>query len=76
MQTRLWWRLWWDLAEFAFGGSLESGCWFCVGAFGRNLASVTVKMFSHFIHFAKEFYKRFTFNAMCKDNDTINCITV
>jgi hypothetical protein len=25
--------------------SLESGGRFCVGAFGRNLASVTVKMF-------------------------------
>jgi hypothetical protein len=33
----------------AFGGSLESGCRFCVGAFGRNLASVAVKMFSRLI---------------------------
>jgi hypothetical protein len=32
------------------GGSLESSGWFCVGAFGRNLASVDVKMFSHLIY--------------------------
>jgi hypothetical protein len=35
-----------------YGGvwrSLESGGRFCVGAFGRNLASVAVKMFSHLI---------------------------
>jgi hypothetical protein len=31
----------------AFGGSLESGGRFCVGAFDRNLASVAVNMFSH-----------------------------
>jgi hypothetical protein len=31
--------------------SLELGGQFCVGAFGRNLASVTVKMFSHLIYF-------------------------
>jgi hypothetical protein len=35
----------------AFGGSLESGGRFCVGAFGRNLASVAVKMFSYLICF-------------------------
>jgi hypothetical protein len=34
-----------------FGGSLESGGRFCVGAFDRNLASVAVKMFSHLIDF-------------------------
>jgi hypothetical protein len=48
----------------AFGGSLESGCRFCVGAFGRNLASVAVKMFSHLIYFIKTFYKFLTFNAI------------
>jgi hypothetical protein len=37
-----------DLAEPAFGVSLESGGRFCVGAFGRNLASVA-PMFSHLI---------------------------
>jgi hypothetical protein len=37
MQTRLWWSLWWGLAESAFGGSLDSGGLFCVGVFGRNL---------------------------------------
>jgi hypothetical protein len=28
---------------------------FCVGEFGRNLASVAVKMFSHLIYFTKKF---------------------
>jgi hypothetical protein len=28
-----------------FGGSLESGGRFCIGAFGRNLVSVAMKMF-------------------------------
>jgi hypothetical protein len=53
MQTRLWWRLWWGLTESAFGGNLESGGRFCVGAFDRNLASVAVKMFSHLIYVIK-----------------------
>jgi hypothetical protein len=75
MQTRLWWRLWRGLAESAFGGSLGSGGRFCVGAFGRNLASVAVKMFSHLIQFIKNFYKC-TFNAICKVNAAINCITI
>jgi hypothetical protein len=64
------------LAESAFGGSLESGGRFCVGAFGRNLASVAVKMFSHLIYFKKEFYKFCTFNAICKYDAAVNCITV
>jgi hypothetical protein len=41
----LWWRLWWGLAESAFGGSLESGGRFCVGEFGENRASVAVNVF-------------------------------
>jgi hypothetical protein len=61
----LWWRLWWGLAESALDGSLESGGRFCVGAFGRNLAPVAVKMFS-----------LCTLNAISKDNAAINCITV
>jgi hypothetical protein len=32
------------------GGSLESGGLFCVGTFGKNLASVAVKMFSHLVN--------------------------
>jgi hypothetical protein len=56
----------------AFGGSLESSGRFCVGAFGRNLASVAVKMFSHLIYFMKKFYKFCTFNTICKDNAAIN----
>jgi hypothetical protein len=33
----------------AFGWSLESGDRFCVGVFGRNMASVSMKMFSHLL---------------------------
>jgi hypothetical protein len=44
--------------------------------FGRNLASVAVKKFSHFICFAKKFYKICNFNLICEDNGAINCITV
>jgi hypothetical protein len=71
MQTRLWWRLWWGLAESAFGGSLESGGRFCVDAFGRNLASVAVKMFSHLIKFLRNLT-----NFVLSIRVAINCITV
>jgi hypothetical protein len=53
--------------------NMESGGLFCVGAFGRNLASVAVKMFSHLIYFLKKFYKCCTFNAICRDNAATNC---
>jgi hypothetical protein len=46
------------------------------GAFGWNLASVAVKMFSRLIYFMKKFYKCCTLNAICKDNAAVNCITV
>jgi hypothetical protein len=68
------WCLWWDLAESSFGGSLESGGRFFVGAFGKNLASFAMKMFPHLIYYINEFYKC-TFNAICKENAAINCIT-
>jgi hypothetical protein len=61
------------MAESAFGGNLKSGGRFCVG---RNLASVAVKTFSRFIYFANTFYELCTFNAICKNNAAINCITV
>jgi hypothetical protein len=44
--------------------------------FGRNLDSVTMKMFSHLIYFIKKFYKFCTFNTICKDHGAINCITI
>jgi hypothetical protein len=40
METRLWWCL-----EPAFDWSVEPDGRFCVGASGRNLASIAVKMF-------------------------------
>jgi hypothetical protein len=55
---------------------VESGGRFCVGAFGRNLVSVAVKMFSHLIYFKKTFYKFCNFNAIWKDNAEINCVNV
>lgn len=45
MKTRVYGCLWWGLAESAFNGSLGSGRWFCVGAFGKNLVSVAVTTF-------------------------------
>jgi hypothetical protein len=48
-----------------YGGvwrSLESGGRFYVDAFGRNLASVAVKEFSHLTYFTKNA----TFNVICK----------
>jgi hypothetical protein len=62
--------------SLCLAGVCESGGRFCVGAFGRNLASIAVKMFSHSIYFVKKFYKFCNFNAICKDNAAINCITV
>jgi hypothetical protein len=59
-----------------YGGACrgESGDMFCAGAFGRNLASVVMKIFPHLIYFIKIFYKLCIFNAIYKDNDAINCI--
>jgi hypothetical protein len=37
------------VVESAFCRSVELGSQFCVGAFGRNLASVAVRMFSYLI---------------------------
>jgi hypothetical protein len=64
----------WRSVRLAGFWGLESDGRFCVGAFGRNLASVAVKMFSRSIHFIKKFYECRTFNAICKDNAAINCI--
>jgi hypothetical protein len=78
MWKRLWWRLWCGLMECAFGGRREYGVRRSIlcCAFGGNLASVAVKMFSHLIHFIKKFYKCCTFNMIWKDATEINCITV
>jgi hypothetical protein len=53
---------------------VESGDQFYVGAFDRNLASVTMKLFSHLIYFVKKFYN--FFSAICKDDAAISCITI
>jgi hypothetical protein len=78
----------WRSLRLTVVGSLESDCWFCVGAFDGSRESgvrllvlcwcvwqVTVKMVSHSINFTKKCYKSCTFNAICKDNSATNCIT-
>jgi hypothetical protein len=66
METRLWWRLRWGS-----GGSRESGGRFCVGAFGTDPVSVAAKMFSNLTELIIKFYKRCTFNKICRDNASI-----
>jgi hypothetical protein len=68
MQTRLGWRL----TECAFCGSLESGGRFCVGAFGKNLASVAVKMFLHLIYLSRKFFNCVLSMRLA----ALHCITV
>jgi hypothetical protein len=58
--------------SLCFVGSLESDSRFCVGVFGRNLASVIVKLFSHSIYFENNVYKICVFNAIYRDSK-INC---
>jgi hypothetical protein len=65
-----------DGAYGAVWRTMESGSLFCVGASGRNLASVGVEMFSHLIYFLKKCDKFCIFNAICKDNTAINCSSV
>jgi hypothetical protein len=48
------------------GVSLESGGRFCVGAFGRNLASDAGKMFSHLIYFIRTSYKLYILMQFAK----------
>jgi hypothetical protein len=55
---------------------MESGGLFCVGVFGRNVASFAVKLGSDLIWFTKKFYKYCIFNAICKDSSAINEIHV
>jgi hypothetical protein len=53
MKKSDWWRLWWGLAEYVFGRSLESGCRLCVGEFGNKVFAM--KIFSSLIYFVKYF---------------------
>jgi hypothetical protein len=71
-------RLWWGTVDSAFYVNTEFGVRRSVSAsvFGRNLAPIVVKMFSHLIQLKEKFYKRCTFNMICTDNTPINCITV
>jgi hypothetical protein len=73
---RLWWRLWLDLAEPAFGENLESSGRFCVGAFGKNLAFSRHEDVFTFNLLFKKLYTFCILNAIFKDNDAMNCIDV
>lgn len=46
----------------------------CANAFDNNLASVSVK-FLYFIFFIEKFCNVCIFNAICKDNSAVKCIT-
>jgi hypothetical protein len=56
------------------GGSLEAGGRFCVRAFGRNLASVAVKMLSLLISFITKFCNVWACNTICKKNIVRNLL--
>jgi hypothetical protein len=72
-----------EKANEANGGACGGVCWSlllgrvwsqavgCVLAFGRNLVSFALKMFPHSIYFVKNC--KCNFNAICKDNDEMNC---
>lgn len=63
-------------AECMFGGRLESGGRSYAGAFGRNLRSVVMMVFSHLINLCTRIYRFCTFNAICRDNDVVTCMIV
>jgi hypothetical protein len=56
--------------------SVFRGSRVCAGVFGRNLASVVVKMFSHLNYLKKRVYTFCTFDAICKVDASIICICV
>jgi hypothetical protein len=62
--------------ESEFGGSPESGGRFCVGTFGKNLASVAVNIFSYLNYIRNKCYTFCTLNAISKDTAAINCISI
>jgi hypothetical protein len=43
----------------------------CGGAFGRNLASAAMRMFSHLIYFMRTFYEFCTLKSICKHSAII-----
>jgi hypothetical protein len=71
-------RLWWKICNrgYAFGGSMESGGRFYVIALNRNLALVSVKMFSHSVLFTEKFCTFCSINTIYKVNPATNYITV
>jgi hypothetical protein len=60
---RQWRHLWGGLAEYESGGVWNQ----VVSSVSLHLASVTVKMFSHFIYFKKKHDKFYIFSVISKD---------
>jgi hypothetical protein len=58
------------------GWRLESTGRLSVSAFGTDLATVALKMFSHLIYFIKKFNKFCTFRAISENNAETDCISV
>jgi hypothetical protein len=81
IEIKFWlWGLWGKKWKGCCGGifgrawrSLESGGRFYTGAFGRNLASVAVKVFSNLVYLYR-FFKCYTSGAICKDNAAMNLL--
>jgi hypothetical protein len=72
MHKKLWWHLWWGLAESAFGGSLELG-----GGFWQECGLNRRKdVFTSYFTGPRKYYKFRAFNIICKDNAAIKYITV
>jgi hypothetical protein len=66
----------WPSLRLAEVWSLDSGSRLLVVAFGRNVASVAVTMFSRSVYLTKGVYELCTCNAICKDSAAISFITV
>lgn len=62
--------------ESDFDVYLDAEGRFSVGAFGRNLVSVAVKMSSHLNKFKKKYCIFCNFNGIFKENATTDCINV
>jgi hypothetical protein len=72
----LWWRLWWGLAESAFGESLQSGGRFGVAVVGNKSGFSHSEGVSMFNLVYKDLHKFCTSQCYLQRYSTVNCITV
>jgi hypothetical protein len=70
---RLWWCPWWGLVESAFGSGITTKERMNIKIIDSKLKE---RMKSSEDVFTFRFYNFFTFNMICNDNATVNCITV